>query len=229
MTINIGILEDEIIHIENLKRLLFTLENVSEHTFNLLYYTSFSTEILSTLFSCDILFLDIEIGEQNGISIAHLLRNNGYQGCIIFLTAYKEYVFEGYKVNATDYLLKPISLEQLNEAMNRFYHTLKSNCYSFQSGSKTTQIPYAEIIYFSSYKHYVEIQTSCSTYQQLINLKSLLTSLPPQFVQCHRTTIINLMHIRSLTNAELTMTNGRKLPVSRTYLPMVQSKFMEYI
>lgn len=229
MNINIGILEDELIHIENLRYLLFSLGNTSEYTFNISHYTSFSNEVLPTLFSCDVLFLDIEIGEQNGISIAHLLRNNGYQGCIIFLTSYKEYVFEGYKVNATDYLLKPITLEQLSEVMNRFYRTLKINCYSFQVGSKITQIPYAEIVYFSSYKHYVEIHTTSSTYQHLVNLKSLLPLLPQQFVQCHRTTIINLIHIRSLTNTELTMTTGRKLPISRTFLPLVQSKFMEHI
>ena len=229
MNINIGILEDELIHIENLKYMLFTIENTSEHTFHINHFTYFSNEVLPTLFSCDVLFLDIEIGEKNGISVAHLLRNNGYQGCIIFLTSYKEYVFEGYKVNATDYLLKPLLFEQLQDVMNRFFHTLKTNCYSFQNGSKTTQIPYAEIIFFSSYKHYVEIHTLHSTYQQLINLKSLVPILPQQFVQCHRTTIINLMHIRSLTNTELIMTNSRKLPVSRTFLPTVQSKFIEYI
>ena len=229
MDISIGIIDDEYSYIEKLEELLHALEPDSGNCFNIVHFTSFTTQILSCLLSTDMLFLDIEIGTQNGLSVAHLMRENGYQGCIIFLTAYKEYVFEGYKVNASDYLLKPITLEKLNEVMNRFYGTLKGNCYSFKSGSIITQIPYSEIIYFSSYRHYIEIHTTHATYQQLANLKSLLPVLPHQFVQCHRTTIVNILHIRKMTNVELTMSNNYKIPVSRTYLPIIQQKIMEFI
>lgn len=229
MDINIGIIDDEYSYIEKLKELLHTLEPDSGYCFNIIHFTSFTAQILSCLLSTDILFLDIEIGTQNGLSVARLLRENGYQGCIIFLTAYKEYVFEGYKVNASDYILKPITLERLDEVMHSFYDTLKGNCYSFKSGSIITQIPYSEIIYFSSYKHYIEIHTTHSVYQHLANLKSLLPMLPHQFVQCHRTAIVNLLHIRKMTNVELTMTDNCKIPISRTYLSVVQQKIMEFI
>ena len=113
--------------------------------------------------------------------------------------------------------------------MHSFYDTLKGNCYSFKSGSIITQIPYSEIIYFSSYKHYIEIHTTHSVYQHLANLKSLLPMLPHHYVQCHRTAIVNLLHIRKMTNVELTMTDNCKIPISRTYLSVVQQKIMEFI
>lgn len=53
-------------------------------------------------------FLDIQMGQMNGIEVAKRLRESGYQGIIVFLTAFREYVFRGYEVRALNYLLKPV-------------------------------------------------------------------------------------------------------------------------
>ncbi|MCD8076754.1 MAG: response regulator [Lachnospiraceae bacterium] len=61
----------------------------------------------------DIYFLDIQLGDMLGLDIAKDLRSHGYQGVIIFLTVFREYVFHGYEVHAMNYLLKPVKEESL--------------------------------------------------------------------------------------------------------------------
>ncbi len=73
---------------------------------------------------------------MNGISIAKILRVNGYNGNIIFLTAFREYVFQGYEVHALNYLLKPITLDSLKPCMDEVARDLSGNTYVFTVGKK---------------------------------------------------------------------------------------------
>ncbi len=74
---------------------------------------------------CNLLFSDIRLApsnivNENGISICMQLREKGFHGDIIFLTAFREYVFDGYQAQAINYLLKPISEEIVNNCMDKY-------------------------------------------------------------------------------------------------------------
>jgi len=67
----------------------------------------------------DIIFLDINMEKMNGVDLARLLRKSGDTASIVFLTGLKDYVFQGYKVQALDYLLKPIKKRNVSHALTK--------------------------------------------------------------------------------------------------------------
>ena len=226
MIIRIGILEDEEFYIEQLKTIIHEYFNNSPMQFSLSAFTHTSQTILNSLFNYDILILDIEIGNENGMKIAHYLRDNGFQGHLVFVTNYKEYVFEGYHVNATDYLLKPINRIDFFTVLDRILLKPKYGCYIIKSACQIVQIPFRDILYFSTDRHYIDIHVENNVYRQLENLKNILPVLPDFFVQCHRTCIVNLYHIQKIINNELVLPDNIVLPISKTYLDLLHSKYM---
>ncbi len=106
MKLNVTILEDEATHAAQLKQLLES--GVNKIIFPHLYVTILMTRIFSEkeYDEDELFFIDIELGSTNGMDIAKQLRKDGFCGNIIFLTAFSEYVFDGYHVQALDYLFK---------------------------------------------------------------------------------------------------------------------------
>lgn len=229
MKINVGIVEDEKIYKEQLIQILdqWGLETCCE----MIYSTATSGEaFLSKLpKEMDILFLDIQLTKMNGVELAHELRKKQIHCEIVFLTAYREYVFQGYQVRALNYLLKPISYLEIKKCMNFIYERLKVEHYVFRKQQNIYKIPYSDILYFSSSKHYVDIKTMQTTYRQLEPLKNILTHLPLEFMQCHRTTIVNIHHIQCINGNNITMSDNVILPVSKTYLPSIRNGILKSI
>lgn len=176
-----------------------------------------------------IIFLDIQLKEMTGIEAAHKLRAMNYKGEIVFLTAYREYVFEGYSVHALNYFLKPIRYEEVDYCLQFVKNQLSASYFTYRYHSDIIKIPYNDILYFSSNNQYVEIYTLISTYRQINTLKKILTYLPEQFMQCHRTIIVNIQHIEKLIGKEIYLFNGTQLPISNTYLKKIQIQFLHYI
>ncbi len=74
----------------------------------------------------DLIFLDINIPEQNGIELAKKIRNSGFNTSIIFVTAYEQYALEAFEVEAVDYILKPFEEKRIYSTMNRLYEKWKN-------------------------------------------------------------------------------------------------------
>lgn len=173
-----------------------------------------------------LIFLDIDMPEISGMETAKELRQNGYNGHIIFVTAHNEYVYEGYHVRALDYILKPITLKTLENCLNPVLHELQSSTYILRTATSIEKIPYASIIAFATQGHYIEIITKEYTYRQKISLKVLKQLLPEDFVQCHRTLIVNINHVVKLDGKNLHLTNQTVYPISRQYMESVQNAFI---
>ncbi|XBX04684.1 response regulator transcription factor [Enterocloster clostridioformis] len=176
-----------------------------------------------------IVFIDIQLDDMNGVTVAKELRKRNYTSEIVFLTAFKEYVFEGYNVHALNYILKPITYEKLEGCMDAVLKNIQSDHYTLRNRDKIISIPYSKVIYISSLRHHMEIVTSEETYTHLISIKQLLELLPTQFIRCHRTLIINAYHIKKLEGHIVTMSNSVTLPVSNTYLKSVRKKLESLI
>lgn len=229
MKIHVGIVEDETFYTEQLIQMLnqWGLENSCE----MIYSTAASGEAFLSKLPKEfgILFLDIQLPKINGVELAHKLRKKQFHCEIVFLTAYREYVFQGYQVRALNYLLKPISYIEIKKCMDLIYEGLKVEHYIFRKQQNIYKIPYADILYFSSFKHYVDIKTMQTTYRQLEPLKNILAHLPIEFMQCHRTTIVNIHHIQCISGNNITMSDNVVLPVSKTYLPSIRDGILKSI
>lgn len=230
MKIHIAIIEDESVYAEQLKEILEHWAKQLNCTVVLDYFKN-GTSFLNTKFvTYDVAFLDVELEEtMDGLSLAQNMRRNNYQGSIIFLTNYKEYVFQGYDVQALHYLIKPIKDQEIEKCMNMVFQLSKKNNYIFQYNNQTIKIPYYQIIYFSSANHYIDIYTIDATYSHKAKLAEIKCHLPYEFTQCHRSILVNMNHVKKIIKNEIFLTNGTELPISNTYLDNVRKTFLNTI
>lgn len=173
-----------------------------------------------------LIFLDIDLKTTTGLVVAGKIRKAGYQGHIIFLTAFREYVFEGYHVRALDYLLKPVSYEMLDNALKPVLESLSKSYFVFQNKQELVKLPYTEILVILSFGHYVEIKTKGEAYRYRESINTLERILPDGFVRIHRTVIVNISYVTKIRSHELYLNTGEILPISSKYLKKVQSAFL---
>ncbi len=225
----IAIVENEWIYTQNLQSLLKQWSEEKQTTLDVSCFengASFLNATQKEFFH--LVFMDIQMEEMDGLTCAKKLREMGFNGSIVFLTAFSEYVFEGYHVQALNYLLKPVSYAKISACLNYKYQELYDEHYIFRNGNDIIQIPYSKIICFSSANHYTEIITPDATYQQLEPIKGILSRLPARFHSCHRTAIINEEHVSMIRGHEVVLSNGMVIPISRTYLSTIRTMFLNY-
>lgn len=230
MNLEIAILEDNDL---DFSHLLSILNEWRHNTENNTKITRFKDETIITAFehnNYDILFADIELKttkNHTGISICELLRNRGFNNEIIFLTAFSEYVFQGYTVRAFNYLVKPISLEILTSCLKRYinYHT--GDCYCLQDRSSLLQIRYGEILYIQKQGHNISFHTQKNIYYERSTLNKIIKALPPYFLQCHKSCIINITHVQSILGNTAHLSDGSTQTIGRSYLTEIRNALLD--
>ncbi len=179
-----------------------------------------------------LLFLDIQMPDLTGVEFAGILNNNSK---VIFTTAYDKYAIEGFKLDALDYLMKPISYEVFLKSVNRAkkYFNLfslqkassnlpstESNDYLFvKADYQLKRINYDDILYFEGLKDYVKIFLESSNKPTIFlsTMKSLEEKLPSdRFMRIHRSYIVGLDKIKTIERDRIIF--GKEwIPISKQY------------
>jgi DNA-binding LytR/AlgR family response regulator len=229
MNLNIAILEDNNSDYNHLKNLI---QNWADKSGNITRIQWFRTgeQLLQSkaIDTWHILFSDIELTTEtdadalSGLETCIELRKQTYQGEIIFLTAFSEYVFEGYNVLAFNYLLKPIHEEQLENCMNKYISIHSADFYYYHKDNDIIQIAYNDIISISKDGHDAIIQTKDALFVERVSLNEIANRLPPQFVRCHKSCIINMLHVYGLSGTIIQLSNQKKQQVGRSYLSSIR-------
>lgn len=183
----------------------------------------------------DIVFLDIHMPQLSGVEFARIVPPS----CrIIFTTAYDRYAIEGFKLNALDYLMKPISYEEFVNSANRALEWVelrrKADASStdrhfmvVKSEYKYVQIAVKDILFIEGLKDYVKIYLSDekSPVTTLMSMKALERFLPEtEFLRVHRSFIINTTKIKTIERNRIVFGN-HYIPVSESY----KQAFTNYI
>ncbi|MFT4804228.1 MAG: DNA-binding LytR/AlgR family response regulator [Psychroserpens sp.] len=174
----------------------------------------------------DLVFLDINMPGISGISFAKSINDSVK---VIFTTAYRDYAVEGFELKAVDYLLKPISLERLQKALDTYFDIYRNvtetdtsvhevSVFMFvRSERKMIKIEYSAICYIESYSDYLKIHTENDTIITRETITAIEAKMPKQqFLRIHRSYIISIHFIQSFTNEYITI-NRQALPISRSY------------
>ncbi len=176
-------------------------------------------ELLSYNGQIDILFLDIQMKEMDGMETARKLRAGQFRGVIIFITVLKEMVFQSFEVQAYDYLVKPVDDKQFEKTMDRLYASMQNaseDSLLVQKGYEGRIIPKDEIVFCEiiDRKIYLNLASGevVDYYERIENLE---TKLDNRFYRCHRSYLINLKHLKGYKNGTACMDNGKEIPVSR--------------
>lgn len=225
MKIRVGIVEDEKQNQDNLINLI-ELWGASARC-ETACDTFVSGEAITEREDVDyhVLFMDIKLPGMNGVDASKKLRGMGYTGEIIFLTAYREFVFDAFDVHAFHFLVKPLSFEDIIKCMNSILQSVRGQFYVMKKRGEIVNVPYHDIICILSNHHQMNFVTANEVYCHTIRIRELLQTLPAQFVQCHRTVILNAEHIRKLVGKDAYMSNGVTQPVSDRYLQAVRDIF----
>lgn len=185
----------------------------------------------------DILFLDIQMPELNGLELARLLPSKTK---VIFTTAFDRYAVDGYKVKAAGYLLKPISYDDFVMAVNSVADSLrtitrqesmmKNRFVYVKSEYKLVRVDFDDILYVEGVKDYVKFYFSGNRkpMMTLMNMKTVEDSLPHyQFMRVHRSFIVNMDKINMIDRGRIVI-GDVFIPVSESYKELVQKYVDRY-
>ena len=177
--------------------------------------------------SIDLIFLDIQMPEITGIGLLKSLSNPPK---VIFTTAYREYAVEAFELDVVDYLVKPISLQRLLKAIDRFQERRKQafteptgskagyeKTVTIYSDRKSHKVAINEILYIEGLKDYAIVHTENERLITRLTLKKLEEILSAaSFLRIHRSYIVPLHRVRSWTNYSLNI-QQKEIPVGKTY------------
>lgn len=184
--------------------------------------------------SIDILFLDINMPNINGIE---LLEQQTNRPLTILCTAYSEYALQSYELDVVDYLLKPIDLARFSKAITKALarlgamtntpppsptKTSTSDYFFVKSEHKKIKINIAQIDYIKAMEKYVRIYLGKEKVLTLMSMSQILKQLPEsQFYRIHRSYIINKNRIEEIQGNMVVM-KGKHFPVSRANRHLLQ-------
>ena len=178
--------------------------------------------------SVDVLFLDITLKDKNvGLNVAEEIRKINKNLNLIFTTGHFEFVMRAYKVNAFDYLVKPISQDKLEETLLRLVDYMDNSNNRFIKVNGTTFINQNDIHYIKKEGMKLIYYTRDAEYEAYNSFSKIINDLSHDFVRCHKSFIANvsnIRHIESNTNTIL-FNNGSKCYIGPSY----KNNFMEVI
>ncbi len=168
----------------------------------------------------DLLFLDIEMPEVNGLHLLEATKKLARQPRVIITSAHEEYAIPSYDYDVSGYLLKPLEVEKLNKAIDKAIHELQQNTdnhpesegsppafgsiepasFLIQVGDRMIKIYFEELIYCEGANNNIKVVTNNQTYETRRTLKNILEDLPEsQFMRVHDSFIVNLRYLKSYT------------------------------
>ncbi len=223
--IKVGIVDDEILARKVLEEYCSKIDNfqVVLSTGNPLELVNFTQQN-----DLDLIFLDIEMPELNGMEILRSMINPPK---VILTTAYSEYALESYNYGVVDYLLKPVKIERFLKAINKVSASKivvpkkndESEALQIKHDGIPVNIPFTSILYIQSFGNYLKIFTDSRMYlisETLINVTTLLSE---KFQRTHKSYITNLARVTKTTRTHLFIENN-KVPVSAMYKVLVFKK-----
>lgn len=164
----------------------------------------------------DLLLLDIEMGQLDGVSLAKEIRQGNQQVQIVFITGYSDYIAEGYEVAALHYLLKPVNGEKLRSVLDRAVDKVRQGerVLTLEQGGEMVRIPLGEIRYLEVCRNYVTVHGK-EDYTTKSTLSRLEEGLDGRFHRLGRSMVVNLECVRRVTRSQVVLADGSVLPLPR--------------
>ena len=197
-------------------------------------------DILSTG-NVDAMFVDINMPDIDGVQ---LVRSLARPPMVVFTTAYSEYAIEGFRLDAIDYLLKPIAFDSFLKAANKLKliygiknpaqpaveqgDAVANDCLYVKSDYKMLRVPISSIKYIEGMSEYVRIfvEDSAKPIVSLLSMKKVEECLPADaFMRVHRSYLVNLNKVKEVSKMRIVYDGDVYVPIGEMY----KDKFFEYI
>lgn len=241
--LNIVILDDELEYIQTIQSMCLEYysadNNIAKvHTFD-------HPEQLFTIdfLDIDVLLLDIEMPNLNGLEIAHKVRAINKKCFICFITNYNDYIFKSYDVHAFDYIMKPVEKERLFKLLDDVskYRNLQNNTnhkkIKFSTNVGELFIDQSKILYFeyhdrfnSFFNRVTVLHTNEETFILRERMKDIISKVDDTtFITPHKSFIVNMNCIKQISKNEIIMQNDDIIPLSQKKSSSIRKRFTQYI
>ena len=182
---------------------------------------------------CQMLLLDVRFEQEgeDGLAVARLLREHGVDCSLVFISSYRDYVFDCFEARPLSYLKKPVEWDRFCDCLRReFEERYQSARLSLRIGGRRMSIPFSDVYALEATQHRVRIWRR-SDFLDWNGALSTLESLLPTtyFCRCHRSFWINLQHVSELARTEARMDNNKAFPVSKRLYASVMKRHYAFL
>lgn len=227
--LNFVLCDDNAIILEKLEQMLHTLFVKNDYDAQVGFTSENVADTLAYIKSnkVNVLFLDINLQDNmSGIDLASQIRKIDKEVYIIFTTAHLEYALIAYKVKTFDYLAKPITIERLQETLDRLFVDLSSIPKKYLTLNNKSIIDQKDIQYIKKDGMKLIVCTHNQRYETYSSFSRIQDCLPNNFVRCHKSYIANMDNITNV----ISTTNTIEFENSKCYIgPKYKNNFMEVL
>jgi DNA-binding LytR/AlgR family response regulator len=230
----IAVCDDDKKDIKRLQSLIRKYDEVNHTGLTISEYKS-GTELLDAISrgeETDIIFLDINMDDMDGLSVAKRIREIDDDVPIILVTAFMNYALDGYKVKASRFLIKDDLDKTFDECMDDICKDIrkKSKTIAFNCVEGEMRLKASDIILIETSGHKNLIKLKNETYQIYEKLDGLEEMLKGYgFLRTHNSFLVNMAHIRGINSYVLTLDDGRQLPVPKARYKQVRQEYTLFL
>lgn len=233
MKLKIAICDDEQNQIEYITSVVTLWAKKSRHIVDIKPYSSAKTFLFdySEEKDFDILLLDIEMPEVNGVELAKAVRKENFTVQIVFITGYYEYFSDGFDVSALHYLIKPADERKLIPVLDRAANNLsyRQRSVLLTSPEGDVKVSLADIQYVKAENVHIEVHTVSEIYRSRISLAKFAEQLDETFIKVHRSYIVGLKYVKRISRTDITMINGDLIPISRGMYDEIHTALIKFL
>ncbi len=230
--IHIAICDDEIVFTERLKAMSAEFLEKNNKMYVIQTFTDGAAFLASSLEQYDLVLLDVNMNEYNGIDLAKTLRKTNSSAILIYISAFLEFAHLGYSVKAFNYLLKSSLAVDFPPCMKAVLQTLASreDFIALKLDAQQYQVPLSKLLYLESQKRKVlfhinaQPKSVLSTYEKLSTYDSVLSK--KDFVRIHQSYLVNMDYIAKIERYAVTLCNGEILNVSKSLYAHAFQKYL---
>ncbi|WP_195270501.1 LytTR family DNA-binding domain-containing protein [Eubacterium sp. 1001713B170207_170306_E7] len=178
-----------------------------------------------------LLLLDIELSKENGLALARGLREQDIRCSIIYITAYRDYVFDCFDTQPLWYLMKPLDYDKFTEILLSDYRRSYADTrLVLKIDGRKVPLSFHDIYALEAAQH----RTRIWLHEGYRNWNGALSTLKQQlpssgFCHSHNSYIINLSHVKEIQRTDVLMDNGKTFPVSRRYYNQTFEKYFTFL
>ncbi len=229
--VRIAICDDEIAICNDMKQTLSIILKQMHEDFQIVCYTN-PKVLLHTNDKFDLIYLDIQMPDLDGITLAKKIREQNADCILIFITVLKEYMLDAFEVEAIDYICKPIEKKRLERSCKRAIKRIKKENEQkifVQTVNWCKSIPMHRIYYCEVINRKIYLHTKDGIIDYYGTLEDIEKQLDCRFFRCHRSYIVNIDYLQSYMNGEIVLENAEKVPVSRLRHKAFMQKMLAYM